>query len=346
MPPRRRRWDELCRDLLNSIYIKLLPPDRADFGCVCKSCHHIHASAVAAAPPPTTPVSGKRGHPIDVGSHVGEDVPGGFRELLSSPYLRVFYNWASGWWLVGYESIPDSIFGCFNPLLPWPFCYFRLPILRLRPLNRDPFPQPPIKAAFSAPPTGPDWTVLIVNSHRSFSTFRRGRLWWESYTYCREGEEGKRVCEGIGFRGGRFFLLFDTGDVLIFGACSKSRMLVAAGTPLLAGELRLRENLCVVAAAGDEESVAVSWERGGEGGGRSFRLVAVEKDVTPAMKELQLEEGSSRGGVLMATEQRGTIKRITYQNSNYMVTFLCILWVLLMIIYVVIITFVPGLNLA
>ncbi|CAL1371165.1 unnamed protein product [Linum trigynum] len=334
----RHRWDELCPDLLNSIYGKLPPGHygRTDFGSVCRNWHRIHAAA--GTPPLTAPLAGGRNHPIDVRSHIGDDIPGGrvrwlfcyARRLLSLPQLHVVYTWSSGWWLLESNRL---ICACFNPLLPWPSCYHKLPNLGLRPF--DEIPEIPIKAAFSAPPSrNRSWTILVVHSRWSFSTFRRGRggggWWWNSYTYCRKGEleAGARICEGIGYREGRFFLLFNTGDVLVFGIDGgERRMLVVGVPPLVAGELSRRKNLRVVAAVEEEESsLVVSWGRGSGGGDGRLRLMTVErwKPAAGEVEDLELEEGS-RGGVLMAREQPGVVKWIAIRHVCWTLYFF--LWV-------------------
>ncbi|CAN1143931.1 hypothetical protein LINPERHAP2_LOCUS13840 [Linum perenne] len=74
-----------------------------------------------------------------------------------------------------------------------------------------------------------DWTLLVVHSCRSFSTLRRGQWWWwRIYVHSPDGEG--RVGVRVGYSEGKFYILFKTGDVLIFGIVdskAERRMLIA-----------------------------------------------------------------------------------------------------------------------
>ncbi|CAL1363808.1 unnamed protein product [Linum trigynum] len=109
----------------------------------------------------------------------------------------------------------------------------------------------------------------------------------EYYDY----EQRERVCAGIGYMDRKFFCLFDTGDVMIFGIGGGSgggeRTMLLATPQLRPGQLGTRDSLRVVLwskSTRREESLVVSWvRRGGDhhhGGGRgssSFRLSIVKR---------------------------------------------------------------------
>ncbi|CAL1377190.1 unnamed protein product [Linum trigynum] len=252
---------------------------RLQFRSVCKNWRqisHRHAGKSPASWAPLKPA-------------MSAEIPGKIREELSCACIR--YCWpGSGWLLLSISGV--GIMGLFNPFLHWPTSFVRLPALP------HSVSQPPSKAAFSAPPTDPDWTIFIVRDSCSFSTFRRGELRWSDYT-CR-GKGNRRYCDGIGYREGSFFCLFDTGDVLIFGVGAGRRMgamLVAVAAPPAMVMLVRQNRLRVVAAVAgsDGEFLVMSWGRGG--GGSGIRLLHVERKTRE-----QLQDGRGWGSDILVKE--------------------------------------------
>ncbi|CAI0400340.1 unnamed protein product, partial [Linum tenue] len=126
-------------------------------------------------------------------------------------------------------------------------------------------------------------------------TLRSGQRFWRCYEF---GGKGESDCIGIGYRDGKFFCLFENGELLIFSVeegGGERRMLIPGSRPprLLANLHRVDNYLCV---AGSESGLLrVSWGRIDESKGIFFRLLTVEK-VTAAQfgndeAVARLEEG-------------------------------------------------------
>ncbi|CAN1176615.1 hypothetical protein LINPERPRIM_LOCUS3943 [Linum perenne] len=172
---------------------------------------------------------------------------------------------------------------------------------------RDKGPDaPPIQACMSAFPAKKDtsayWTLLVVGSRRSFSTFNRRKKEWKNYDFVsNSSEEENRVCVGIGYTDEKFLCLFENGDVLIYGIHGERRMLLAV-PPLTPGQLYRCEDLLTVEA---DKSMVVSWSRDETlNGGDLFRLMGVESGITAAADKE--EEWERR--IVAVREKRRVIK--------------------------------------
>ncbi|CAL1398145.1 unnamed protein product [Linum trigynum] len=233
-----------------------------------------------------------------------------YRIRLKLEDESIVYKWPSSGWTLRQDSHSFQIVSCFNPLLPWPQNYIRLPD-RSRMLTRR-NSRRRIIAAFSRDPTAAagDWTILVVGAWPwSLSTFRRGDCFWKNYHHYDGRSSGEDYrsetdCVGIGFWKGRFFCLFESGDVLIFGTRDGyQRRMLAPLRPLQPGRLCDNPQIVEVGGGTDWEScVVVSWERvsdrhcgcdGGGGTGRRWRLAKVErrrKEETERMVQLADKE--------------------------------------------------------
>ncbi|CAL1376265.1 unnamed protein product [Linum trigynum] len=315
----RRPWEDLCPDLLDPIYDKLPagPAGRMEFGSVCRNWRQVYRRRPRKSPAVWVPLA-----PAMSLDFLGSEIPSKTRKELSRAYVK--YTWpGSGWLLLSSSDV--GIVGIFNPLFRWPSCFVRLPALHC------PVSQPPLKAAFSAPPTDPDWTVFFVRGYSSFSTFRRGELRWKTYTCGGGTGEERRVCEGIGYRAGSFFCLFDTGDVLVFGVEGERRgqmrsMLVAVAAPpvMLARQSHLR----VVAAESDGKFLVMSWGRGGSAAANcSLLLLGVERKTVK-----EVEERCGWGSDVLVREQHGLTVEGTTDFPPIVVHFVVLVFLVVLIL--------------
>ncbi|CAL1409896.1 unnamed protein product [Linum trigynum] len=289
---RKRPWADLTPDVLNLIYAKLPPGPAGDieFRSVCKNWRRIDlesspASASKFELPPAAMIPRPYTHLT-----IPDNAPS--RSTVNG--ALVIHSWASGWCLLGHDH---RIFGCYNPLFPWPAGFIRLPESELHWVK--------VIAAFSAPPTGSDWTILLVDGLRSFRTLRRGQRRWREYTY-RDNRD--RLCQGIGYRDRNFFCLFEDGDVMMFGIGGGKRRRILSALPHPQG--RFLRIVVVAELRGGKGSLVVRWA---DELGR-IRLVEVEKraaDRTTAAAEIGRElfqwKGAAAGSVVLATEEKGLI---------------------------------------
>ncbi|CAI0456747.1 unnamed protein product [Linum tenue] len=158
----------------------------------------------------------------------------------------------------------------------------------------------------SALPTAPCSMILMVYGDRYFSVLRRGENGFEQKGYCFSLCGKKRqICLGVGYKDGRFFCLFEMGDMLIFSIDEKEmRMMLAAIKPILPDKLRRWKDLRVMAlvvkevmAADDryheEREVLVFityWERYDEASEKdNFRLVGVNERLMTTTRDLLFE---------------------------------------------------------
>ncbi|CAL1372913.1 unnamed protein product [Linum trigynum] len=301
---RRRPWADLCPELLNLIYEKL-PPVAAfrisGFGSVCKPWRQLHRSIPLPPPPPDHhPYRPGPGHLL-VCPTIDAATPDKIRDELQT--ASIAYSWPNSGWLLLRRSCNGQIFSCFNPLLPWPRNYIKLPS---RPAAIPVLPPAPrINAAFSSDPTGPrDWTILVVEER--FSTYRRGDSAWKNHHLCNYTRLGYR-CVAIGFREGKFLCLFERGDVLILGLRGREWRMLAANhlAPVPAPPGQQYNELRIVERGRKEGGtcVVVNWELaaeghgGGGGGGGRWRLAGVERrrkeegDGGMDLPEESMEEG-------------------------------------------------------
>ncbi|CAI0473533.1 unnamed protein product [Linum tenue] len=158
----------------------------------------------------------------------------------------------------------------------------------------------------SALPTAPGSMILMVYADLYFSVLRRGKNGFEQKTYdfSLRGKKGQ-ICLGVGYKDGRFFCLFEMGDMLIFSADkNEMRMLLAAIKPLLPEELCRWNDLGVLAMVEkkvmtvddryhEEREMLVFitfWERDYEASEKdNFRLVGVDGQVMTTMRDLLFE---------------------------------------------------------
>ncbi|CAN1805436.1 hypothetical protein LINPERHAP1_LOCUS24274 [Linum perenne] len=339
-----RPWGDLCWDLLSSICSKLQHSGcnnddlRSGFGFVCRNWHQFHSTnSINPQQPGTTRIGN---HTFIVGNMIdretidliwGVTMPKKITQILL--YSWIAYIWDSGWWLL--SSSCHRIIGCFNPLLDWPSSYIPLPALYR--INYPGIPLPPITAAFSASPTSTsrDWTLLVVHSVFSFSTVRRGQWWWRFYFH---SGRVSRVGVRVGYREGMFYILFETGDVLIFGIDDhkERRMMLTVDQPFANpfSTARFGHNK-ILRVVG--ESIVVSWERVG-GDSKRLRLVRVEeREMAAEVKEL--EEGWRRSiniVVLSAREEANcVIKRNWTTSIRFTIVFGPLLALLGMVAYTI-----------
>ncbi|CAN1143935.1 hypothetical protein LINPERPRIM_LOCUS26765 [Linum perenne] len=334
-----RPWSDLDWGILNSIYSMLQRTNdhddaRLGFGSVCRNWHQIHADKPKVIiPNPQQPGTTRiGGYIFRVGAILnrntidrvwGAAMPMEIRKQLENS--KIAYIWDSGWWLL---QSAYSIIGCFNPLLHWPSSYIRLPRLCCyfsppRDSNRPrPPPFAPIIAGFSAFPssTSSDWTLLVVHTRSdnrsTFSTISCGQRRWKNYLHgCHV------VGVSVGYREGKFYVLYETGDVLIFGidgAGADRTMLVADRSSavqsganermmvtLPAHPFSTKEMCCrveILRVVG--KSIAVSWMRV-KGCGR-LRLVRVETEER-MLRRLRNSEGEGTVVLLARKEVRNYV---------------------------------------
>ncbi|CAL1359105.1 unnamed protein product [Linum trigynum] len=306
---RRRAWEDLSPDLLNTIYAKLPTYiDGTEFGSVCRNWRQIHCAAALSTPLPLTvgrfnsissvskdsvirfsikslglaikAAGARRETWMDTGR-----IPG-FKEGRDlACHRKTIVGSAGSWWLLVQEEVKPrpkrgDIEYCFNPLLRSPANLIALPPLSTCSLLAADYDPSRVRAAFSALPTAPDCTIVVVHPPRRFSTLRRGQRVWRCYEF---GGIGVLDCIGIGYRDGKFLCLFQNGELLIFSAVEEGerRMLTPASTlappPLLPANLHRVDNYLLVA---DSESgfLRVSWGRVDESK-NIFRLLTVEKET-------------------------------------------------------------------
>ncbi|CAL1391558.1 unnamed protein product [Linum trigynum] len=160
----------------------------------------------------------------------------------------------------------------------------------------------------TALPTAQDSTIFVVYGDRYLCMFRRGNydgFVQKTYDFSLGGKKGQ-TCLGVGYKDGRFFCLFEMGDMLIFSINeNETRMLLAATKPLLPEQLQRWDSLSVEALVLAKKATSVNdryhdheveevmgfrlithWERDRE---ESFLLVAVEENVLMAT-DLLLEK--------------------------------------------------------
>ncbi|CAI0405033.1 unnamed protein product, partial [Linum tenue] len=168
-----------------------------------------------------------------------------------------------------------------------------------------------------------DSSMLVVYGDRYFCMFRRRKnVEFEQKTYDFSlGVKKVQTCLSVGYKDGRFFCLFEMGDMLIFSIDENdTRMLLAATKPLLSEQLQRWDSLTVVAivvakiirAANyqyhEVEEVigfrlVTRWGRDREG---SFRLVTSEENLMTSTDLLlennndnDLEENNITGVILV-----------------------------------------------
>ncbi|CAN1160747.1 Xyloglucan endotransglucosylase protein 1 [Linum perenne] len=274
-----RAWADLHPELLNLIYSGLPSGHYGSLGfkSVCRNWNQVVIAASGGGDQQT-----RVGDELFlVGTKLENQTLLTTHKYFALKGFHIAYIWESGWWLLRHSD--GAIDRCFNPLLPAnQIPCINLPMLK--PEHDEPNPAK-ITAAFSRSPDSSDssdWTLFVVHGRRTFSVLRRGQWWWRSYNITRDETEHRRTAVRIGYRGGKFYCLFDTGDVLIFGIEKERRMLVA-DPQISPAELDRTEGVVVVG-----ESVVMRWRRS-PGGGR-LRLDNVEESETAAEAEAEMRE--------------------------------------------------------
>ncbi|CAI0457217.1 unnamed protein product, partial [Linum tenue] len=188
-----------------------------------------------------------------------------------------------------------------------------------------------------------DSTIFVVYGDRYLCMFRRGNydgFEQKTYDFSLGGKKGQ-TCLGVGYKDGRFFCLFEMGDMLIFSIDeNETKMLLAATKPLLPEQLQRCDSLSVEAFVMAKKATYVNdryhdheveevmgfrlvthWERDRE---ESFLLVAVEENVLMAT-DLLLESSNSddikdnsRTTRVILVKDRLPLKRIV--NKQYIDT--------------------------
>ncbi|CAL1391554.1 unnamed protein product [Linum trigynum] len=329
-------WADICPDLLNSIYRRLPSHiDGTQFSCVCKNWHQIH-SEVVLSNPLHVDINRTKFSNSDV-VEVREDdklfvkpcrktqIP----ERLVGVSIKILGR-AGAWFLIKERGI---FLGCYNPLLRRPANYIALPdpSLHFSHYRRNRTPVT-VKVAFSALPTARDSMILMVYGDLYLSVLRCGDDWmWKTYNFSLARKKGQ-TCLGVGYGKGRFFCLFEMGDMVIFSTDkNETRMLLVATKPLLLEHLEQWDSLRVVAVVTKkatsesdqnhelgkivEVMIVTHWERDHEARDKdNFRLVAVvEKVIT--MTDLLLanddddceivsmmEDGDNNKGLIVVKE--------------------------------------------
>ncbi|CAN0897065.1 hypothetical protein LINGRAHAP2_LOCUS18902 [Linum grandiflorum] len=257
-------------------------------------------------------ISGDGPHRFKVGDKLGyrerelslAGIPAGIRKQVSLSTIVCKFR-DEGWLLLHqmYGSDPSSC--CFNPFLPWPACFVPLPTLDIESLYH------PMAAAFSASPvqSGGDLRILVFHSGCLFSVVR-----------IRRGREDRRplgdkyAISGGKLRdpvaadymedkeGGKFFVLFKCGDILVWGAegVDGLRKMLVAKQPIFflssAKYLNTDHLLCAVG-----ESLVMIWSR--PSSSSWYRLVSTTESENHRHDDRikQLEEGRMRRGTTDTT---------------------------------------------
>ncbi|CAL1391552.1 unnamed protein product [Linum trigynum] len=213
-------WADICPNLLNSIY-RRLPSyiDGTQFGCVCKKWHQIHSEVVLSNPlhvdinrtkfSDFDVIEVREDDKLFVLPHRETQIP----ERLVGVNVQILGR-AGAWLLLKERNI---FLGCYNPLLQSPANYIALPKLSLQFSHyRRNWTPVTVKVAFSALPTTRDSMILMVYGDRYFSVLRCGDDWmWKTYNFSLARKKGQ-TCLGVGYGKGRFFCLFEMGDMMIF----------------------------------------------------------------------------------------------------------------------------------
>ncbi|CAI0456716.1 unnamed protein product [Linum tenue] len=293
----QRLWADVSPDLLNSIYNRL-------------SSHVDEFSS-------SDVFQVREGNRLVLQRRRESQIP----YCLANVDIRIL-GMAGAWLLV---KVRDAGLGWYNPLLRSPANYISLPSPSWRFSTYDYHygPGTVLKFAFSALPTAQDSTILVVYGDRYLCMFRRGnngRFEQKTYDFSLGGKKGQ-TCLGVGYKDGRFFCLFEMGDMLIFSIDeNEARMLLAATKPLLPEQIQQWDYLHVVAVvvvakkattANDryhevEETIGfrlvTHWERDREG---SFMLVTLEEENNDGN---DMEANNETTGVILVKD-RLSLKR-------------------------------------
>ncbi|CAL1358280.1 unnamed protein product [Linum trigynum] len=295
-------WADICPDLLNSIY-RRLPSHIDDFDVI----------------------EVREDDKLFVQPRRETQIP----ERLVGVNVQILGR-AGAWLLLKERGI---FLGCYNPLLRSPANYIALPepSFHFSHFRRNWTPVT-VKVAFSALPTARDSMILMVYGDRYFSVLHCGDDWmWKTYNFSLARKKGQ-TCLGVCYGKGRFFCLFEMGDMVIFSTDkNEKRMVLAATKPLLPERLKQWDSLCVVAVvtkkttSGSDQNheiekimelmIVTHWERDHEACDKNnFRLVAVvEKVITTTDLllanddddceiVLMIEDGDNNKGLIVVKE--------------------------------------------
>ncbi|CAN0897076.1 hypothetical protein LINGRAHAP2_LOCUS18908 [Linum grandiflorum] len=228
-------------------------------------------------------------HRFKVGDELGRpkreiqsSIPKEIRERLSES--TIIYKFRQNGWMI---LRPKDAFGrlsCFNPSLPWPSCLIPLPkfFIVLPPAYA-------IAAAFSADPTthsgDGDLRIFIFHTGNRLSVIRIRRAGPEQDLSPAEDFVifgSRRVPVAAEYTGGKFFVLFENGDILVWDIHDGGlRRMLVANPPV---NFSIRE-MNRVRAVG--ESLVMTWS---ERSASSFRLVSVD-EIQIADNHLEGDDG-------------------------------------------------------
>ncbi|CAL1391562.1 unnamed protein product [Linum trigynum] len=346
----QRPWADVCPDLLNSIYNRLSSHvDGTHFSGVCNNWHRVHSHIALYNPRPFFIKNGQFSSSDVFQVREGNQLVLQRRRESQIPYclanvdIRIL-GMAGAWLLV---KVRDVGLGWYNPLLRSPANYIGLPIPSWHFSTYD-YPYGPdtvLKFAFSALPTAQDSTILVVYGDRYLCMFRRennGKFEQKTYDFSLGGKKGQ-TCLGVGYKDGRFFCLFEMGDMLIFSIDeNEARMLLAATKPLLPEQIQQWDYLCVVAVVVAKKATTANdryheveemigfrlvthWERDREG---SFMLVTLEEENNDGN---DMEANNETTGVILVKD-RLPLKR---NFDIYYMKILCALFCMLLTSFIV-----------
>ncbi|CAN0897066.1 hypothetical protein LINGRAHAP2_LOCUS18903, partial [Linum grandiflorum] len=192
-------------------------------------------------------------------------IPADVRKLVHNS--EIIYKFKQkGWLLLQYRyEYPKDLSGslsCFNPLLSWPSCYIPLPGLNIHDL-----PDFEIAAAFSADPTRDpgdgDLRIIVFHGGHLFMVIRIRKagpgekyLLLEQPKYYIIRSRSCRVPVAADHTGGKFFVLFESGDILVWDTQKGGlRRMLKANPPI---NFRIRK-VNRIRAVG--ESLVMIWKR-------------------------------------------------------------------------------------
>ncbi|CAN0897064.1 hypothetical protein LINGRAHAP2_LOCUS18901 [Linum grandiflorum] len=246
-------------------------------------------------------------------------IPPDVRTQVSNSTIVCKFSDHKGWLLLHLFDLSRSRSCCFNPLLPWPSCFITLPTLYIL------APERPIAAAFSASPnrSGGDLRMLVFHSGYMFRALRirmpPGEEEEEEYVI---SDRTVRVPVAAEYRGGKFFVLFESGDILVWDTEEGLGTMLIANPPV---NLAIRRDMNQVRAVGKSLVMIWSWECP-----RSFQLVKVKETQTAKNHQRGNDGriGKLEEGIKSATYFVGENINIKIKKNNPSLVDICIRWLL------------------
>ncbi|CAN0897075.1 hypothetical protein LINGRAHAP2_LOCUS18908 [Linum grandiflorum] len=243
-------------------------------------------------------------HRFKIGDELGRpkreiqsSIPEEIRKRLSKSTI-VYKFRENGWLLLYYLDMKDlsGRLSCFNPSLPWPSCFIPLPKLYIvLPVGGRSSTLPPdfaVAAAFSADPTTDsghgDLRILVFHSRCRLSVIRIRRAGPEGDLLPAEHEKYmvfgsiRGVPVAAEYTGGKFFVLFETGDILVWEIQEGGLRRMMKANPPINFSIRKMNRVRAVG-----ESLVMTWS---ERSASSFRLVSVD-EIQIADNQLEGDDG-------------------------------------------------------